>query len=79
MGLVLPSRNRPHSGWPLSAQPFSARDSARMSDHPIGWSGQPSASAIGRGMAITRGVFMNDTGSVAIAGLPAVLRRWFRI
>src|SRR6266567_3556758 len=47
-GLVLPSRKAPHSGWPNLPHP--APELARSSR-----SGQPSASAIGLGMAMTSG------------------------
>ena len=40
-----------------------------MSAKPSGSSGQPSASAIGRGMAITSGVSWKDTKSPAMAGV----------
>src|SRR5436305_503260 len=70
-GLVLPSRNGPHSGWPLLAHPLGSRASARRSLKPIAVFGQPRACAIGRGMAIVSGVRMNDFGFVgAIAGCP---------
>src|SRR5512132_3531313 len=54
-GLVLPSRNRPHSGWPLLAQPFWLLARSSISRQPSLRFGQPSASAIGRGIAITSG------------------------
>jgi hypothetical protein len=54
-GLVLPSRNRPHSGWPLEPQPFGSLISPKTSPQPMGLSGHPSASAIGLGMASTSG------------------------
>src|SRR6478672_11874793 len=55
-GLVLPRVNLPHSGWPLDAQPCASVANASTSDQPIGASGQPSAFAIGSGMASTNGV-----------------------
>ena len=55
-GLVLPSLKRPHSGWPLEPQPLGSFASANRSLQPIGVAGQPSASAIGRGIATTSGV-----------------------
>src|SRR5690606_21431931 len=79
-GLVLPRRNGPHSGCPRSAQPPSERASSRIRDQPISASGQPSARAIGSGMAITRGVSMNGVGSSgAIGGRPSSSSRWLRI
>jgi hypothetical protein len=54
-GLVLPRRNCPHSGWPTEPQPFGSLVRPRTSDQPIGLFGQPSASAIGLGMARTSG------------------------
>ncbi len=77
--MVLPSLNVPHSGCPLLAHPSGEVARAATSDHPIGVSGQPSASAIGFGIAITRGVSMKDTASPAISGSPASARRWLRI
>src|SRR6476661_2713509 len=59
-GLVLPRVNRPHSGWPLAAQPCGSRASVRTSDQPIGVSGQPSAAAIGWGIANTNGVEVTE-------------------
>src|SRR5881394_73566 len=67
-GLVLPSRNGPHSGCPLLAQPLGSRDSAMRSAKPIGVFGHPRASAIGRGMAMTSGVRMNGRGLVGAMG-----------
>src|SRR5262245_5029646 len=55
-GLVLPRLNRPHSGWPLLPQPAEFLLSASTSDQPIALFGQPSASAMGLGMASTSGV-----------------------
>src|SRR6476661_8679814 len=55
-GLVLPRVNLPHSGWPLAAQPCGSRARVRTSDQPIGVAGQPSAVAIGAGIASTNGV-----------------------
>src|SRR6266498_2323373 len=54
-GLVLPSRNRPHSGWPRLAQPSGLLARSSISRQPSFFLGQPSASAIGRGIAITSG------------------------
>ena len=48
-----------------------------MSENPIGVLGQPSACAIGFGMAITTGVCMNETPGVGTyVDLPATARRW---
>ena len=69
-GFVLPSRNSPHSGCPYAAHPSGSCESARMSAKPNGSSGQPSASAIGPGMAMTRGVSWNETKSPVIAASP---------
>src|SRR6266542_2442996 len=55
LGLVLPSRNGPHSGWPNLAQPVPDRARSSISVQPSFLPGQPSASAIGRGMAMTSG------------------------
>ena len=41
--------------------------------------GQPSASAIGLGMAMTSGVIMNGVPLLAIAGSPWSASRWSRI
>ena len=54
-GWVWPNLKVPHSGYPRVAQPFGSRASARMSDQPMAFSGQPSAYAIGFQMAITTG------------------------
>src|SRR6476661_5521770 len=59
-GLVLPRVNRPHSGWPLAAQPCGSRANVRTSDQPIGASGQPSVVAIGWGIANTNGVEVTE-------------------
>src|SRR5262249_6790774 len=59
-GLVLPSLNRPHSGCPRLAQPLGSRARVRMSDQPSALPGQPSAWAIGCGMAITSGGCATD-------------------
>ena len=63
-GLVLPRVNLPHSGWPLDAQPCGSVASASTSAQPIGVSGQPSALAIGSGIASTSGVdvTLSDAG-----------------
>src|SRR5687768_4681414 len=55
-GLVLPSRNGPHSGWPKAPHPLGSLDSASRSDQPGCLPGHPSASAIGFGIAMTSGV-----------------------
>src|SRR4051794_29416050 len=67
-GLVLPRVNLPHSGWPLVAQPCGSLASASTSDQPISAVGQPSASAIGCGMASTSGVEVTDGNGVLDAG-----------
>ncbi len=59
LGFVLPSRNGPHSGCPTAPQPAGSLASGARSANPIGSFGQPSASAIGWGMAMTSGVSMN--------------------
>src|SRR6478609_7121289 len=64
-GLVLPRVNRPHSGWPLAAHPWGSRANVSTSDQPIGVSGQPSAVAIGWGIANTNG---EDVTDVDVAG-----------
>src|SRR5437868_14765182 len=80
LGLVLPSLNGPHSGWPWLAQPFGSRASARMSAQPIGVAGYPRASAIGRGMAITSGVsWIGFASEGASGGWPWSVRRWLTI
>src|SRR3954469_16102015 len=72
-GLVLPSRKGPHSGWPLLAQPLGSAASASRSLKPIGVDGQPSAFAIGWGMAMVSGVRRKDLGLAgAMAGCPLV-------
>jgi len=58
LGLVLPSRNSPHSGWPYFFQPSGSVASAARSDQPIAFLGQPSASAMGRGIAMVSGEVM---------------------
>src|SRR5205085_704736 len=45
----------------------------------MGFDGQPSAVAIGRGMAMTSGVSMNGLAAGAIAGWPASRRFWLRM
>src|SRR5436309_14497223 len=76
-GFVLPSLNGPHSGCPLLAQPFGSRARASRSANPSGVAGQPRASAIGRGMAMTSGVsWMGLASAGAIAGWPWSARRW---
>src|SRR5664280_1287542 len=68
VGFVLPRVNLPHSGCPLDAQPCGSLASASTSAQPIGASGQPSAVAIGCGMASTSGVDVTD-GRTAGAAL----------
>src|SRR5207244_2217192 len=68
--------NGPHSGWPWLAHPFGSRARARTSAQPIGVAGQPRASAMGRGMAITSGVsWMGLAALGASAGCPWSVRR----
>ncbi len=55
-GLVLPRRNAPHSACPYFPQPDGSRASESRSPKPSGLRGQPSASAIGFGIARTSGV-----------------------
>src|SRR3954451_2637476 len=62
-GFVLPSRNLPHSGWPYFAQPAGSVASVARSFQPIGFAGQPSASAIGFGIATVSGEFAIACGS----------------
>ena len=62
-GFVLPSRNLPHSGWPYFAQPAGSVASAARSFQPMPLPGQPSASAIGFGIATTSGAFAIGCGS----------------
>jgi hypothetical protein len=59
-GLVLPSLKDPHSGRPFPPQPRGSRARDRTSPQPSGFAGQPSASAIGFGIAITSGVCAID-------------------
>jgi hypothetical protein len=59
-GLVLPRVNRPHSGCPLAAHPCGSRARVSTSNQPIGVSGQPSAVAIGSGIASTSGVDVTE-------------------
>jgi hypothetical protein len=49
-----------------------------MSVQPSGVFGQPSASAIGRAIAITSGLRMNGLPSPTIAGWPRPDSRWLR-
>ena len=65
VGLVLPRVNLPHSGCPLVAQPWGSRARVNTSDQPIGASGQPSALAIGSGIASTSGVDATARGGAA--------------
>ena len=60
LGFVLPSLKSPHSGCPTLAQPSGLLARARISVQPMRVSGQPSASAIGRGIAMTSGVVVTD-------------------
>src|SRR5215212_1392605 len=62
-GFVFPSRNLPHSGCPYFVQPAGSVASAVRSFQPIGFAGQPRASAIGLGMATVCGEFAIDSGS----------------
>ena len=64
-GLVFPSRNLPHSGCPTDAHPSGSLAIVRMSDQPSCLRGQPSAVAIGSGIARTSGVEVIDS---AVAG-----------
>src|SRR5947208_6840224 len=74
-GFVLPSWNRPHSGWPLLAQPWGFWASASRSLMPMAAVGHPSAWAMGRGMANVSGVRRNDLGLAgARAGCPLLCR-----
>lgn len=75
-GLSLPRLKRPHSGLPTEAQPFSVSDST--SRQPIFFSGQPSASAMGRGMPIASGLVASDRGFSSVSSLrsAAVASRW---
>src|SRR5262245_8450832 len=66
LGLVLPSLNAPHSACPRAPQPFGLRASASRSPQPSWAFGQPRASAIGLGMAITSGVWAIDGRSLGI-------------
>src|SRR5689334_12772619 len=47
-----------------------------MSLHPRALFGHPSASAIGWGMAMTRGVFMNGVPVLAMVGSPLAVSCW---
>src|SRR3954447_15960709 len=75
-GFVLPSLNGPNSGCPSAPQPCASFASVRMSDQPTGFSGYPSASAIGFGIAMTSGVTMNGSPDVTIGSCPLSVRRW---
>src|SRR6476620_7657304 len=61
LGLVLPRVNLPHSGCPLDAQPCGSVARASTSDQPMGASGQPSALAIGSGIASRSGLDVTDS------------------
>src|SRR4029450_8922954 len=75
-GLVLPSRNRPHSGWPLLAQPDGLLARSSISRQPSLRLGQPSASAIGLGIAIPSGdAAIRGTSGGTRLGLSAPLPR----
>src|SRR5664279_967111 len=78
VGLVLPRVNLPHSGWPLDSQPLGLVANASTSDQPIGVFGQPSALAIGSGMASTSGVEVTEGMSAELpltrAGLSLAVR-----
>src|SRR5438270_13873272 len=54
-GWVWPSLKAPHSAWPYEPQPLGSFDTLMMSLQPMSLFGQPSASAIGRHIAITIG------------------------
>src|SRR6478736_9164271 len=75
-GLVLPRVNRPHSGWPLAAHPWGSRARVSTSDQPIGVSGQPSALAIGWGIANTNGV---DATEAKVGLSPTMFARSFAV
>src|SRR5690349_6289191 len=77
-GFVLPNRNGPHSGCPYLAQPAGSVASAKTSLHPSALFGQPSASAIGCGMAMTSGVFMNGVPVLAMGDSPLAVSCWSR-
>src|SRR5262245_4263480 len=71
-GWVWPSFIAPHSGWLSLPQPARSRLTDRMSFQPIGLSGQPSASAIGRHIAITIGDSTSGSpdGAIGLVWLP---------
>ena len=62
-----PNLNVPHSGWPWRDQPSADTANAATSLQPSGFSGQPSAFAIGSQNAIT-------TGESTIGGASATRR-----
>src|SRR3954469_17155130 len=62
-GFVLRGRHLPHSRGPYFAQPAGSVASVARSFQPIGFAGQPSASAIGFGIATVSGEFAIDCGS----------------
>jgi hypothetical protein len=67
LGFVFPSRNAPHSGCPNLAHPAGSCASERTSDQPIALLGHPRASAMGFGIAMTRGVcatWENESGTM---------------
>src|SRR3954471_15696550 len=65
-GWVWPSFIAPHSGWPSLPQPAGSRLTVSRSFQPIGLVGQPSASAIGRHIAITIGESTSGSPAGAI-------------
>src|SRR6266571_4992557 len=81
LGLVLPSRNAPHSGWPNLPQPCRSPASSRSLRHPSFCLGQPSASAIGRGIAITRGeaATLGTLGGISFGLSALAVRCWSRV
>jgi hypothetical protein len=56
LGSVLPSLKGPHSGWPSAPQPSALVTAPSSLRKLSGARGQPRASAIGLGMAMTMGV-----------------------
>src|SRR2546429_9416767 len=76
LGLVFPSRNGPHSGCPYAPHPSGLRARARMSEYPSGVFGYPSVSAIGFGMAMTRGVSWSGVPAGGGALFPPAAPRW---
>src|SRR6266498_3772349 len=80
LGLLLPSRNGPHSGWPNLAQPVPDRARSSISVQPSFLPGQPSASAIGRGMAMTSGeaAIFGTSGGTSLGRSEPTVRCWRR-